>query len=43
MLIELCDRIMVISSGKISGIVDARNTTKEKIGVLMTAGGAKHE
>ena len=42
-LIELCDRIMVISSGKISGIVDARNTTKEKIGVLMTAGGAKHE
>ncbi len=37
-LIELCDRIVVISSGEISGIVDARNTTKEEIGVLMTKG-----
>lgn len=35
-LLELCDRIMVISSGRISGIVDARTTTKEKIGLLMT-------
>ncbi len=35
-LIELCDRIMVIGSGKITGIVDARNTTKEEIGILMT-------
>ncbi|MBR5451833.1 MAG: ABC transporter ATP-binding protein [Clostridia bacterium] len=35
-LIELCDRIMVISSGEITGIVDARNTTKEEIGLLMT-------
>ncbi len=35
-LLELCDRIMVISSGKITGIVDARNTTKEEIGLLMT-------
>ena len=40
-LIELCDRIMVISSGAISGIVDARGATKEQIGELMTAGGAK--
>ena len=35
-LIELCDRIMVIGSGKIAGIVDGRNTTKEEIGLLMT-------
>ncbi len=35
-LIELCDRIMVIGSGKITGIVDGRNTSKEEIGLLMT-------
>ncbi len=35
-LLELCDRIMVISSGKISGIVDARTAKKEEIGLLMT-------
>ncbi|MBQ1967156.1 MAG: ATP-binding cassette domain-containing protein, partial [Clostridia bacterium] len=35
-LIELCDRIMVIGSGAITGIVDARNVTKEEIGLLMT-------
>ena len=35
-LIELCDRIMVIGSGTVTGIVDARTTTKEEIGLLMT-------
>ena len=35
-LIELCDRIMVINSGKVTGIVDGRHTTKEDIGLLMT-------
>ena len=35
-LIDLCDRIMVISSGHVAGFVDARNTTKEEIGLLMT-------
>ncbi len=35
-LIELCDRIMVIGSGRITGTVDGRNTTKEEIGLLMT-------
>ena len=35
-LIELCDKIMVIGSGSITGIVDARSTTKEEIGLLMT-------
>ncbi len=35
-LLELCDRILVINSGKVTGIVDARTTTKEEIGLLMT-------
>ena len=35
-LLELCDRIMVINSGAITGIVDARTATKEEIGLLMT-------
>ena len=35
-LIELCDRIMVIGSGKITGVVDGRTTSKEEIGLLMT-------
>lgn len=35
-LIELCDRILVIGSGRVTGIVDARNTTKEEVGLLMT-------
>ena len=35
-LIELCDRILVIGSGSITGVVDARTTTKEEIGLLMT-------
>ena len=35
-LIELCDRIMVINSGEITGIVDGRTAKKEEIGLLMT-------
>ncbi len=35
-LIELCDRIMVIGSGRITGTVDARTATKDEIGLLMT-------
>ena len=35
-LIELCDRIMVIGSGRITGIVDGRTAKKEEIGILMT-------
>ncbi len=44
-LMELCDRIMVIGSGQITGTVDARTATKEQIGRLMTgaAGGNKDE
>jgi len=35
-ILELCDRVMVLCGGKISGIVDARTVTKEQIGLLMT-------
>ena len=35
-LLALCDRIMVIGSGRITGIVDGRTATKEEIGLLMT-------
>ncbi|MBP3313661.1 MAG: ABC transporter ATP-binding protein [Oscillospiraceae bacterium] len=35
-LLELCDRILVIGSGKITGLVDARTATKEQVGLLMT-------
>ena len=35
-LIELCDRIVVLCAGRVSGIVDARTTSKEEIGLLMT-------
>ena len=42
-LVELCDRIMVINSGKITGMLDGRNTTKEEIGLLMTKTEAREE
>ena len=42
-LIELCDRIMVIGSGKITGIVDGRTAKKEEIGLLMTKNEAMKE
>ena len=35
-LIELCDRIMVICAGRVTGIVDGRKAKKEDIGLLMT-------
>ena len=35
-LIDLCDRILVIGSGTVTGVVDARTTTKEDVGLLMT-------
>ena len=34
-LLELCDRIMVLCEGKITGIVDAKSAAKEQIGFLM--------
>ena len=35
-LLELCDRILVIGSGRVTGIADGRTATKEQIGLLMT-------
>ena len=35
-LIELCDRIMVINNGRVTGIVDGPSATKEEIGLMMT-------
>ena len=41
-LLQLADRILVLCDGKVSGIVDARTTTKEEVGLLMTqVGGGK--
>ena len=44
-LLELCDRILVIGSGRVTGLVDGRTATKEEIGLLMTKtaqGGEPH-
>ena len=35
-MLELCDRIMVLCHGRITGIVDAKSATKEELGLLMT-------
>ncbi len=35
-LLELCDRIMVVCAGRVTGILDARTATKEEVGLLMT-------
>ena len=40
-LLELADRILVLCGGRVSGIVDARTTTKEEIGLMMTHLGGK--
>lgn len=34
-LLELCDRIMVLCHGDLMGLVDAKQTTKEEIGLMM--------
>ena len=40
-LIELCDRILVLCGGKVSGIVDGRTAKKDELGILMTKHGAE--
>ena len=35
-LLELCDRILVLCGGQVSGIVDGRTTSKQEVGTLMT-------
>ncbi len=34
-LLELCDRILVLCGGKVSGVVDAKKATKELLGLMM--------
>lgn len=40
-MLELCDRIMVLCHGKVTGIVDTKLSTKEQLGLLMTDASAK--
>ena len=35
-LLELCDRILVLCGGKVSGVVDGRTATKHSVGMMMT-------
>ena len=35
-LLALCDRILVMNSGRITGIVDGPTAKKEEVGLLMT-------
>ena len=35
-LLALCDHIMVMCDGEVSGFVNARNSSKEEIGEMMT-------
>ena len=42
-LMALSDRILVLSQGKVAGIVDPRQVTKEDVGLLMTKGGHSNE
>lgn len=42
-LLELSDRIMVLCHGKITGILDAKEATKEQVGMLMTGEGMEEQ
>ena len=36
-LLELCDRILVLCGGKVNGILDGRTAAKEDVGLRMTS------
>ncbi len=42
-LVELCDRILVLCGGRVSGIVDGRATDKRAVGAMMTRMGGDAE
>ena len=42
-LLELCDRILVINAGRVAGIVDGRTARKDEIGLLMTKSQTKED
>ncbi len=35
-MLELCDRILILCHGRVTGILDAKTATKEQLGLLMT-------
>ena len=41
-LLELCDRILVLCAGKVSGIVPGRNALKRDLGMMMTNHGGSN-
>ena len=43
-LLELCDRILVLCAGRVSGIVDGKDAVKNEVGLMMTkVGGGEAE
>ena len=43
-LLELCDRILVLCGGRVSGMMAGKDATKRKVGMMMTRlGGAKED
>ena len=42
-LMELCDRILVLCGGKVSGIVEGRKADKQEIGMMMTRVGGDQD
>ena len=42
-LLELCDRILVLCGGRVSGIVDGRGAEKRAVGMMMTKLGGEAE
>ena len=42
-ILELCDRILVMCAGKVSGIVDGRTAAKDKVGLMMTSLGCEKQ
>ena len=42
-LLELCDKILVLCGGKVSGIVEGRKTDKREVGAMMTRLGGMQE
>lgn len=42
-LLELCDKIMVLCGGKVSGILDGKTASKYEVGLMMTRLGAVSE
>ncbi len=42
-LLQLCDRVLVLCGGEVSGIVDGRSTNKNEVGMMMTRTGGADE